>query len=472
MRTHTIVKVEDGRLLVVAARCDRKRVEIVRSVRMSLPEVTRDSLAAVLRNLDGALFQSSKGVHVVLGERRMQHFVSTLPKLSANEAKDFVVREALRLTGMPLAEQVLASPNFLRKAPGGRAVVATAAIAKNVWEPIHEAFRLAGIQVLGLYASETCLAMAAKSAPGEVVAVLEISAGRARFVLCDGNAPVRVRRFLVSGGSDQSAEGLATQLAMELPRTLDWLRESGHETPQRLVIGTRIDIEPATLDLLREHVPTVEIAPLCCEIPEGEAVPSLSVVTLLRSLGREEPPRSLLVPPRLELPWMPSQLAALTAVSIAGFSFSFLATREIAAIQGMTAAIEQMDEESADAGRRLAELDPDAEAIEPPAPESTERLRLALSMRRPVSRLVAEVSNAAAESIKLEELRFASTERTVVAGVVDCRSRKDALNALAAFTDAMRQLPYAELAGQEEVGEVAGQPGRLRFRINLAWRNS
>lgn len=470
MRTHTIVKVEEGSLLVTAATSDGKRVEIQRSVRVPLPEVTRESMLAALRGLDSSLLQGSKGVHVVLGDRRAQHFVATLPPLKQQEAVAFVVREGLRLTGMPSPDQLLVSARLLRTLPGRRTVVAAVALAKNVWEPVGDAFEKAGIPVLGLYASETCLALAAKGKRDESVAALEITAGRGRFVLCDGDAPVRVRRFLVSGGTEQSPETLAAQLAMEVPRTVDWLRESGHPAPNRLVLGTRVEVDDAGLEMLRGVIPVVERQTADFTLPEGDVKPGLGMLSLFRALGAGSAPQSLLLRPEISMPWTLGHVAALTTVAAAGFAFSFAATLEFNALQSMEAEIQSMDEESLHAAAHIAELEKNPEL--PPPPELTERLQLALSMRRPTSRLVAEISNATTEAIKLDELRFASTDRTVVSGVVDCKTRKEALDAFAAFSEALREFRYVEMSGQEEVGEVPGQPGRLRFKIHLAWRNS
>jgi hypothetical protein len=102
-----------------------------------------------------------------------------------------------------------------------------------------------------------------------------------------------------------------------------------------------------------------------------------------------------------------------------------------------------------------------------PAPE----LQRALSMRRPISRLLAEISNSCGGELHLEEIQFASKSPVVVSGHVEARTRQLALATMAEFTDKVHALPYLEARGQEEVSEVLGRPNHIRFRISLAWRN-
>jgi hypothetical protein len=89
-----------------------------------------------------------------------------------------------------------------------------------------------------------------------------------------------------------------------------------------------------------------------------------------------------------------------------------------------------------------------------------------------VSRLLAEVSNAANGDVALDGLQFASSEQVVVSGMVTGPSRAAALALLAQFAGRVRDLPYLEPVGQEDVSEVAGTPSRFRFRLTMAWRTS
>jgi len=98
-------------------------------------------------------------------------------------------------------------------------------------------------------------------------------------------------------------------------------------------------------------------------------------------------------------------------------------------------------------------------------------LQLALTSRRPVSRLFAEVSNGCREGVFLEELTFANRTRLVIAGYVEGQTRTEALGRMAAFTRQLATLEFLHPARQEEVSEIASSNAKFRFRIGLMWRN-
>lgn len=471
MLTHAIVELEEGALTATVATRAGRITKVLRSVRVALPDLGRDGLAKALRGLAADVLQAVTGVHVVLGERRIHHFLSTVPNMPAREVTGFVLREALRVTGMPSNEDVLVAPRLLRRLPGNRLVIGSTALARNVWEPIREAFQQAGIEVFGLHSMEATLALATSAAAGPLQAVLETNAGRARFVLCDGRFPVQVRRFLIGGGNDGNSSALAAQLAMELPRTFDWLRETGHGQPAVLLLGARVGIDDESMEMIRGDLQQVVRAQGALAVVGEQAMPGLGVARLFDGLFDGVVPPSLLAPPEIRLPWSAARVASLLAAAAAGLACSwsgvidgtaFLGSRN--ELQAAAAATQQLQ-------NQLQELQRAASAQGGETVDET-RLQAALQLRRPISRLCSEVSNCAEASIHLDELKFASTERIVVTGVVQGESRKGALATLASFSKRLRELPYVLSDGQEEVAEVAGQQSRFRFRLSLSWRNS
>lgn len=472
MHTHAIVELEEGTLSVVVGERDGATTRVVRSERAPLPDLDRERVAAALRTAAGGALHRTAGAHVVLGERRMQHFVSTLPPMAARDVLGFVTREALRLTNAPSAADLLLTTRFLRRLPDGRLQLATTALARGVFEPIAAAFEHAGLRVLGLHSTENCLASATLASFREPVAVLECNAGRARFVLCQDQAPLQVRRFLVGGG-DVNASALLTQLVMELPRTLDWLRETGQPLPHWLLLGTRVPVDEESLDMLRgDALQQISRAVPPFDLDPGIPSPSLGAATLLDLVARGISLPSLLAPPRLRLPLGARWLTAALCGAAAGVVCAALAVVDGAAWLATKPERERLERDRTALERSIAAAGAGPIAAAAAAATAGDRqLDQALSMRRPISRLIAEVSNGAGAGVQLDELRFASIDRVVVAGAAEGASRREALAALARFTERLRALPYVVADGQEEIAEVAGQWNRLRFRLGMAWRN-
>jgi hypothetical protein len=446
MQNHAIVEIEEGALNVTVGGRDGKHVRVQRAVRMPLSELNRDALTVALRGIGSELLQGATGVHVVLGDRRAQHFASTLPPMGAAAAVQFVLREAARISNADSGAEVLVATRLLRRQAGGKLVLGSTVLPRAAWEPLAAAFEASGLKVLGLHSMETCLALGAvgHGHKAESVAVVEVNAGRARFVLCDGDCPVQVRRFLIGGGGS-GGEGLGaavtTQLAMELPRTFEWLRETGQPVPATLVLGLRAgDDESAPEMLQSDELKQVLRAKSPVVVGEGQASPGLATATLLVRLASGKPLPSLLEPPRVVLPLGFTRLATLFTSVAAGLACT--ASAIVDTTGGMALQSEALS-----------------------------WLQKAMSMRRPISRLLADVSDCASADLHIEDLKFASTERLLVIGVVKGASRQQALAAIAAFAKRLNEIPYVQTGGDEEIGEVPRLPNCFRFRLGMNWRN-
>lgn len=470
MRTHAIIELDEGALAVTIGGRVAGATTVTHSHRVPLADLGRDTLAAALEPIVGDLLQDTPSVHVILGDRRMQHFVSVLPRMPARDLNDFVLRESLRLTSMPAAAEVMVAPRLVRQQKGGKLVIGGAALPRSVWEPLRLAFAACNVEVSSLQSTESCLAMAAPPEDQDRYAVIECSGGRARFVLCDGGSPVQVRRFMV-GSAESNPEALAAQLAMELPRTLDWLRETGHQVPSSLVLGNRISVDEGTLDIIRGDLARVVLPSFSADAGRGFDAPSLASTALLHELCRRNEPVSLLGGARLRLPPSPLRMLWLAAALLVGGVFTWFGLQDAAATRDLVRQVTAASSERESLRHQLVAATGD-EADPMVADESSRRLAQALGRRRPVSRLLAEVSNAASMDVALDALQFASNERVVVSGVVRGASRAAALALLAEFAQRVRGLPYLEATGQEDIGEVPGLPNHFRFRLGIAWRDS
>jgi hypothetical protein len=344
--------------------------------------------------------------------------------------------------------------------------LAVTVLPKQVWTAVEQALGAVAIGVLGLQTMESCLALAA--AGRENAAVLECSTGRARFVLCSGDAPVQVRRFILGGGGEAGSEAIVAQLALELPRTYDWLRESGKPQPQVLVVGSRIGLDEDSTAMLGGDIDGVERPPVECVVASGDVEPGLASLMLLHAVCRGKAIPSLLEPPAVRIPWGRRPIAALAAGALAGAALTWCAVADLRAMRDVQAEVQTVGGNARQVESQLA----NAEAAAAPFVETAaaaRRLHAVLGQRVPASRLVAEVSNCAADGIHIEGLQFASTEKVMVAGIVEGPTRKSALETLAGFVDRLRTLPYLVADGQDEVTEVSGSPNRLRFRLVRSW---
>ncbi|HEB54619.1 MAG TPA: hypothetical protein ENI87_15325 [bacterium] len=319
-----------------------------------------------------------------------------------------------------------------------------------------------------MHTVEENLAAAAASSAGESTAVLECNGNRARFVLSTDGTPVRVRRFMVGTASEPNPSMLMTQLAMEMPRTFDWLRDSGQEAPERLLVGLRVGIEEESLAMLAgDDKTTVARAESPVIVADGQASPSLGAAWLLDRVCAGRAPGSLSQTPKLRMPIGTGGMLAMAASTVIAVGAGYWAfdegstwleiRKQRLAVQDEVDALSQQL-----ADLRMADMDAAASTVEP-------MLEEALRMRRPVSRLIADVSNAATPFIHIAEVRFASQGPVVVAGQVDGGDRDGVLAAMSSFSGRLRRLPYVESL-QEEVEEVPGMRDRLRFKLSLTWR--
>lgn len=471
MQTFAILELEEGGLNVVVGGRDGTTLRVLHSVRVPMADLGREALTNALRSIGSDVLQGVTGVHVVLGERRMQHFLSTVPKLSVPEAVKFVTREALRLTGMQAPADTLVSTRLVRRLPHGKVVLATTAIPRNVWEPMREAFAAANLAVHGLYSVEACLALAAVGADGGPVAVLECNGGRARFVLCDAQSPVQVRRFLIGGGGDGSSGALTMQLAMELPRTFEWLRETNQAMPATLVFGTRVTVEDESFEMLRgEDLKAIVRAKAPSQLAAEQAPPGLGTAMLLERLCAGQDLPSLLLPPTFILPMAGSRVVALAATFAVGIAGSWCAVMDGSAWLAVHGETQEVAVEAQQLNSQLTiQVEPTPVAVGPTVEE--ERLRGALSMRRPLSKLLSDVSNCADTQLHIEDLKFASTDRIVVVGIVQGASRQEALTAIARFSRQLVNIPYVLTGGDEEITEVPRLKNCFKFRLGMKWRN-
>jgi Tfp pilus assembly protein PilN len=468
---HTIMELEDGALTLTVAEIGRSGAVLRSCMRMPVGELQGGNLPQTLRSLHAEMPEESGRLHLLLGERRCHHFTLVVPQLPPKDLQALVVREALRVAGLPAGTPVLARARCLKRLPGQKVLLGVTAIARSAYEVLHKAFEAAGIEVASLTSIENGLAMAIASDLPPRTAVLEYSAGRARFVLCENGAPVMVRRFLVAGLDQSEAFDpavLGAQLAMEVPRTLDFLREQGHGRPDALLVSHRTGLQEADLELLSGDVALCRLAKPDWQPVAGQDTPGLATYGLLRSLAAGAELPSLLGGVTVVLPrarWPQVLAAGLLGVGLVGAGASLLIHREVA---GIDAQLVQLQAENDQLAREIGSFGNAAPAGETAAQR---RLQQALVTRRPYSLVLARLCNAAPPTCNLLLVDFTRADEVVVEGVVTESTRRQAVATLGDFVAVVRQIEMVVDDGNNEASE-GDAPNRLHFRCHLHWRRT
>ncbi len=472
MKLHTLVELEEGGLTVVVAGREGRAYRVVRSTRVPLASLTPEEVASGLLSVSD-MFEESNGVHVLFGDRRARCFTTKLPASTASDLLSYVRREAVRRGAGNSVRDLLITAEIVKYHPGRLVSVFATALAEDVWAPFGKAFADSGVNVLSLSIVEASLAAATRAQTGEIVLVAEVSGGRARFVIAEGRGVVQSRRFIVGAGSESvDADAVMTQLAMELPRTLEWLREGDMPIPTAVLVGRRLGVPKDDLNVLvGDPITELREAEFKVQVDAGTQEPGLAALSVLDRLVRGEGVPSLLTEPRIKLPLTRGMRVAIAAMLAVGFSASAIALvngyearTHRNAFQSYTEELQALNRALDDFSRQL----PDGEVM---LADET-RLEQALQTRRPISRLLADISRNAQADMVIDDLSFASMDAIKISGYVEGARRSVALTSLATFARGMRALVYIGSQGGEDVRPVEGFSARFHFELVFTWRRT
>ncbi|MCB9886649.1 MAG: hypothetical protein H6838_14240 [Planctomycetes bacterium] len=469
MNTCAIVELEEAALSITVAALRGRRVQVVRNVHVPIPDLEPSTLVSILSSLRSDVLRGIAAVQVILGDRRMHHFRCEVPAMPVADVEQFVRREAMRLTGLPSVDDVLIAVNRLRRTSNGALRIAATALPRAVWDTLHKSFVEAGVTVAGLCSLENCLALLAPTAAP--TAVVECGVGRTRFLLCEDRVVCQVRRFIVGASAGGNSEAVGAQLSLELPRTLEWLRESGNGVPTSMLLGPRAAAGIRAIGMDLDGLPPVVVREHGVPVKEGETEPTIACTTLLRAIATGGAPPSLLAPLRLELPITGRRVLLLAAaVAVAGFA-GWSAMSDFGRWRVAEEHVAELSVTAAEVERTVRSLQ-QAEAAATGAAEVQDgRLRSALGNRRPVSLLLADLARHAG-SVRLDAVDTTGDDKVTLSGFVTAASRRDALEEVARFLREVRELPYLVPSTGEDIGELPGMLHGFRFQVGFSWRSS
>lgn len=469
MNLCAIVELEEAALSITVAELRGRRVQVTRSVHVPLPDLEPSTVMTTLSSLRSDVLRGVPAVHLILGDRRMHHFRCQVPAMPVGDLEQFVRREAMRLVGLPAEGDVLLAVNQLRRLPDGKLRVAATALPKAVWDGLQKVFSEAGVAVASLCSLENALARIAPSAAQ--TAVVECGVGRARFVLSEDRTVVQVRRFIVGAGADQNSEAIGAQLSLELPRTLEWLRESGNGAPVAMLLGPRAAAGIAAVQMDLEGMPPVTVREQPLPVPEGERAPTLAIATLLTAIAEGAPLPSLLAPLRIELPITGRRVTLLAGAMVLSGLAAWSANTDFTRWRSAQRQVDELRRSAADVERTIHELQQAEEVALGSAHVQDEKLQRALGNRRPVSLLLADLARSVGK-IRLDAIDCAADDKINLSGFVAAASRRDALEEVARFLREVRALPYLAPLTGEDIAEMPGLLHGFRFQIGFSWRSS
>lgn len=466
MPHRVVIEIEAGALSLTVARQRRGGSQVLRCARRPLPDPTAEAMAAVLVQLIADAPLPTRDVHVLLGSHGLMHFAVQTPRLSDDVLRDLVVREARRHGALAADTAIVAHVRAGGPDRGSLASLAVCAASVAVVDPVLAACARAGLRVRSLTSVEDGLAAAA-AGRRECAAVLEVVGGRIRFVTCRAGIPFLSRRFLVAGGEAADPEAISAQLLLEIPRTLDWLREQDAPPPERLLVGHRSSLRPADLAQLQElGMPVARLA-AAVAVDQGIATPSLSTVGLLRRLHEDGGGLGSLHLGGVHLRLRRSRTqvardAALVAVALAGGALA------VERWQRLQPLLVQREQGAAEIARLQDALS--AEAGAAPGGETASRSVVdaaVLGRRRPYSLALARLCELVPDGVRLTELRL-DDDRLTLTGRATGTSRLAALSSLQRFASVLRAVSW--LGGGRDVVEDAVDGAAVGFVFERVWR--
>lgn len=466
-RRHAILEIEEGALSLTVASQVGGTLHIDQCQRVLRPDTEPETLSSAIGELLRAVDTEVRQVHVLLGDRRFLHFRIEVPRMRPDELRAFVQRECLRIGSLAADVRVNGHCQRLRRLSNGNYRFAVVALPSRAWQQLQPALDRNGLEVLTLTSIEEGMRAVLPANAPDIAALLDVSGNRARFVHTEHGAVTQVRRFLLptmSNDREAADPMLAAHLAIEIPRTLDYLAEIEHPLPRALFVGPRTPIAETDLDTLAGDIPVCERLPLPFGIADHQAPPSLATVGRLLAVQSRRP-RSALEGMHVEAPRSPVPLLAALGAAAAGLAVA----TQVSPLRERNA---QLEAEAAATAQTLLELGQQETELladrDPTPPLADEQLDSVLRRRRPASLLLASVCNAAPAGIALTELAYSNAGEIIVRGRTTEPSRLLSLQMIADFAEGLGRVSCLA-NGSEDIVSDNDTTG-VAFAVRFGWR--
>ncbi len=446
-----------------------KAVQLQECRSVEVDDLRPDRISKAISPLVNDLGLKDLPCHIAFGDRRFVHARTTLPRLESQELQALVDREIRREGSLSGDKKILSEARLVRKLKDGRYEFTLTAVPADVWAPISEGLIAAGLNIVQMTSLDDATAASLAKTEQGPFAILDLGTSRIRFVHCEGRSVRQVRRiFLPSTNLSDAADAAmaASHLALEIPRTLDFLSGLGCEAPGALLVSQRLSLSEDDLMIIRGDIPVCRrLEANFTQEGDGETKPSLATQGLINTVI-EASSRSLLANKPIIVPrpiYLSMSWAAILALAFITCLAGVMVNADLEAAQ---ADLDRINLATNELAGRTAEW---IEANTPEETASDPRLAALLETRRPISHLVAEVCRKVPEGMHLTGLRLLSQDRIEVTASVSSGSRLESLGLAAKFVQSLATIPYLSKQS-EEIEENRLAPENLRFRVLLHWR--
>ena len=461
-----ILELEDTGLVWSCFEQTRRRVKLLRCSRKDLSSLEPEELYPALEAARREVGFDNGPVNVVLGDRRFVHFDITTPRLDGAELRALVAHEARRRGSLAQDSRIICSLRLINRESRRLHRFGVVALPTAAWDPVAAVLARAHINVVSLTSLEDAMTAALPANASRDAALLEVSGDRARIVAAHDRRVLQVRRFLLPAGRAAASDPsfVATQLALEVPRTQEFFVEQGQAEPQTLIVSHLLHFDEELIGMIGGFA-DVRVFELPAQMDKESAVPGLATFGALERIRARSVTNILAVAePNYPLGARGRAFVAACLLLATGLGYGAVKVhKERKPLQAELARINtDLRELQAQESALAVDVEPDRELF-------ARRIEGILERRRPISRLFAEACKLAPEAVHLEELTLVQDSRIEVVGRVDALDRLAGLDAISRYSAALQRLAFLRQKAEDIVPGASGN--QLGFKLAFAWRS-
>ncbi|MBI5850653.1 MAG: hypothetical protein HZB39_06375 [Planctomycetes bacterium] len=471
MQSHVVLEIEEEQLVATIADLTRRNATIRSCRRVAIDKPGEEDLAKAFRTvLEGENLANAE-IHVVLSDRRFQHFHLDLPRVPARQLREIVEREARRRGKLAAEEEVICGHRLTRRLPQGMQRYAVVALPAAAFRPIERALARRDAKATTLTSLPDALARALPRGLPDRVLVLEITGSKAHIAFCEDAAAVQVRRILlppVLASGEGPLEPIVSHLALEMPRTLDYLESQKLGRPEAMVVGHVMRLPDEYLRMVAADVGDCVPYTTPYAVPEGCPEPGMATYGVLQAEVRRQ--RFSLIgewqtPASRRLKRVAGVIVGGT-VACAVWGATELSLDE-AALRAKRDELRSHTATLVERGTQEAGPTPvPAGEVAAGSSADLESLAVIFAQRKPISLLVAAACNALPEAGRFTRMHIESEGAIELAGSIDIADRIEALRALASVVDRLGSIAFTTDWSET----VAERRDGLTFEVRGGWR--